>query len=455
MASATRSRCCGPDTRRAFPAPVWFGASKRGKPEDQPAKTAGYATVIPSPLRRSPAWIALACGAVIVTIAMGIRQGFGLFMRPVELDLGVGRESFGLAMAVQNLIFGLAQPFIGALADRYGPGRVAAGGGLLYAVGLALAASVSSALGLTVTLGFLVGFAMTGVTFVVVLGAVVPLMPPGRRGAAAGIVTAGGSVGQFLLVPATQIAVDELGWRGALLAAAGLAVLMVPLALGIARRAASGAVRTTATPEEIPLSIALRQAAAHRGYWLLNAGFFVCGFHIAFVSTHLPAVLTDAGLDAGIGARALALIGLFNILGSYAFGVAADRLRKKYVLSWIYFARAAVMGLFLVSPFTPLTATLFACAIGFLWLGTVPLTSGLVGQIFGVRYLSTLFGVVFMSHQVGAFFGAWGAGFIFAHTGSYDVAWSLSIGLALLAGLLNLPIRDVSLAPRNAQASPA
>ena len=410
-----------------------------------PADCAGSATLIPSPpLRRPAPWIALSCGAVIVTIAMGIRQGFGLFMRPVELDLGVGRESFGLAMAVQNLIFGLAQPFVGALADRYGPGRVAAIGGLLYAAGLALAAVISSALGLTVTLGLLVGLAMTGVTFVVVLGAVVPLMPPGRRGAAAGIVTAGGSVGQFLLVPATQIAVDGLGWRGALLAAAGLAALMLPLALGIARRGTS-AVRASGAPHEIPFGAALRQAAGHRGYWLLNAGFFVCGFHIAFVSTHLPAVLTDAGLDAGVGARALALIGLFNVLGSYAFGVAADRLRKKYVLSWIYFARAAVMALFIVFPLTPLSATLFACAIGFLWLGTVPLTSGLVGQIFGVRYLSTLFGIVFMSHQVGAFFGAWGAGFIFAHTGSYDAAWTLSIGIALLAGLLNLPIRDAPL----------
>ena len=410
-----------------------------------PADCAGSATLIPSPpLRRPTPWIALACGAVIVTIAMGIRQGFGLFMRPVELDLGVGRESFGLAMAVQNLIFGLAQPFVGALADRYGPGRVAAIGGLLYAAGLALAAVISSALGLTVTLGLLVGLAMTGVTFVVVLGAVVPLMPPGRRGAAAGIVTAGGSVGQFLLVPATQIAVDGLGWRGALLAAAGLAALMLPLALGIARRGTS-AVRASGAPHEIPFGAALRQAAGHRGYWLLNAGFFVCGFHIAFVSTHLPAVLTDAGLDAGVGARALALIGLFNVLGSYAFGVAADRLRKKYVLSWIYFARAAVMALFVVFPLTPLSATLFACAIGFLWLGTVPLTSGLVGQIFGVRYLSTLFGIVFMSHQVGAFFGAWGAGFIFAQTGSYDAAWTVSIGIALLAGLLNLPIRDAPL----------
>ncbi|CAO4175831.1 MFS transporter [Methylorubrum populi] len=398
------------------------------------------------PRRPSPL-IALACGAVIVTIAMGIRQAFGLFMRPVELELGVGRESFGLAMAVQNLIFGLVQPFVGALADRYGAGRVAASGGLLYALGLVLAAFASNALGLTLTLGFLVGLALAGVTFVVVLGAVVRLMPPERRGAAAGIVTAGGSVGQFLLVPATQIAVDGLGWRGALLAAAALAALMTPLAIGIVRPAATSVPAASAIGD-LSFGAALRQASTHRGYWLLNAGFFVCGFHIAFVSTHLPAFLADAGLDPGVGARALALVGLFNILGSYAFGVAADRLRKKYVLSWIYAGRALVMALFLAFPITPLSATLFACAMGFLWLGTVPLTSGLVGQIFGVRYLSTLFGIVFMSHQVGAFFGAWGAGFIFAQTGSYDMAWIISIGIALLAGLLNLPIRDVPLARR-------
>jgi len=384
----------------------------------------------------------LACGAAMVTIALGIRQGFGLFMRPMELDLGVGRESFGLAMAVQNLVFGLAQPLAGALADRYGPGRVAAVGGLVYAAGLALAASASSALGVTLTLGFLLGLAMTGTTFVVVLGAVVRLMPLERRGSAAGIVTAGGSLGQFLLVPAAQIALDGFGWRGALLAGAGLAAAMTPLALGLARRPAPAAVQTVPAAPALSLGEALREAAAHPGYWLLNAGFLVCGFHIAFVATHLPAALTDAGLDPAVGARALALIGLFNILGSYAFGVAADRLRKPLVLAGIYAARAGVIVLFLALPVSGSSATLFACAMGFLWLGTVPVTSGVVGQIFGVRYLSTLFGIVFLSHQIGAFLGAWGAGRIYAVTGSYDRAWWLSIGIALLAAGLNLPIQD-------------
>jgi len=311
----------------------------------------------------------LACGAAMVTIALGIRQGFGLFMRPMELDLGVGRESFGLAMAVQNLVFGLAQPLAGALADRYGPGRVAAVGGLVYAAGLALAASASSALGVTLTLGFLLGLAMTGTTFVVVLGAVVRLMPPERRGSAAGIVTAGGSLGQFLLVPVVQIALDGFGWRVALLAGAGLAAAMTPLALGLARRPAPAAAQTVPAASALSLGEALREAAAHPGYWLLNAGFLVCGFHIAFVATHLPAVLTDAGLDPAVGARALALIGLFNILGSYAFGVAADRLRKPLVLAGIYAARAGVIVLFLALPVSGLSATLFACAMGFLCSG--------------------------------------------------------------------------------------
>lgn len=383
--------------------------------------------------------IVLACGAAIVTISMGLRQSFGLYMRPVELELGVSREAFGLAIAVQTLILGLAQPFVGALADRHGSGRVAAAGGVLYALSLALAAMAGSAVGLNLSLGFLAGFAMTGITFVVVLGAVGRAVPPERRGAAIGIATAGGSFGQFLLVPLTQGLIGSFGWRETMLIGALLSLLIVLLARGIAGLPAGGAASTL---RQQSLSEALREASRHPGYWLLNFGFFVCGFHVAFISTHLPAFLADQGLDPAVGARALALIGLFNILGSYVFGLSADKMRKKYVLSGLYFARSAVIIVFLAVPFTPLSATIFACAIGFLWLGTVPLTSGLVSQIFGVRYLATLFGIVFMSHQVGGFFGAWLAGRFFEDTGSYDLAWQVSIGLGLLAGLVNLPIRD-------------
>ncbi|QOG07548.1 MFS transporter [Aureimonas sp. OT7] len=392
-----------------------------------------------SPLGYARPAIVLACGAAIVTISMGLRQSFGLYMRPVELELGVSREAFGLAIAVQTLILGLAQPFVGALADRHGSGRVAAAGGVLYALALALAATAGSAVGLNLSLGFLAGFAMTGITFVVVLGAIGRAVPPQKRGAAVGIATAGGSFGQFLLVPLTQGLIGSFGWRETMLIGALLALLIVLLARGIAGLPAGTAAGTL---RQQSLGEALREASRHPGYWLLNFGFFVCGFHVAFISTHLPAFLADQGLDPAVGARALALIGLFNILGSYVFGLSADKMRKKYVLSGLYFARSAVIVVFLAVPFTPLSATLFACAIGFLWLGTVPLTSGLVSQIFGVRYLATLFGIVFMSHQVGGFFGAWLAGRFFEDTGSYDLAWQVSIGLGLLAGLVNLPIRD-------------
>lgn len=397
----------------------------------------------PSTLAPRNPWIVLFCAATIVTIAMGIRQSSGLFLRPIELDIGVGREAFGLAIAIQNLILGLAQPVVGALADRYGAGRIAALGGLLYAVALVLASMSAGAVGLNLTLGFMVGFAMTGVTFVVAIGAAVRAVPPERRGLATGIVTAGGSFGQFLLVPFSQALIESFGWRDALLIQAALAAILVPLAIGIAGRPKAS------DAANIPVQSfgeALREASGHSGFWLLTAGFFVCGFHVTFIGTHLPAFLSDRGLDPAVGARALALVGLFNIFGSYVFGIMADRWRKKKVLAGIYFARALVMAVFLSVPFTPISATLFACAIGFLWLGTVPLTSGLVAQIFGVRYISMLFGTVFLAHQVGAFLGAWGAGYVFAMTGSYDIVWQISIGVAILAALIHLPIRDAPIA---------
>lgn len=392
--------------------------------------------------------VVIFCAATLVTIAMGIRQSSGLFLRPIELDIGVDRQAFGMAIAIQNLILGVAQPLVGALADRFGAGRIAALGGLLYALGLAWASMIADSLGLSLSLGFLVGFAMTGVTYVIAIGAAVRAVLPERRGFATGIVTAGGSFGQFMLVPIAQGLIDGFGWREAMLIYAGLAALMVPLAIGIAGRpVVSGNV---AAPSQ-SLGQALREASSHSGFWLLTAGFFVCGFHVAFIGTHLPAFLADKGLHPSIGARALALVGLFNILGSYVFGMSADRWRKKNVLALIYLGRAVIMVLFLSMPFTPLSATLFACAMGFLWLGTVPLTSGLVAQIFGVRHMSMLFGIVFMSHQIGSFFGAWGAGYAYTLTGSYDFAWQASIGVAVLAGLLNLPIKDAPM-PRLAGA---
>ena len=388
-------------------------------------------------------WIVIFCAAMIVTLAMGVRQAFGLFLPQMSISLDIGRSDFGLAMAISNLVFGLAQPFVGALADKHGAGRIVVVGTLLYVLGLVGAAWVGTALGLHTTFGLLTGIALAGTTFVVVLGAVGRVVPAERRGLAFGIVTAGGSLGQFLVVPGAQLLLVELGYRLALIGLAGLVAICAVLAIGVAGRSAVGG--ASHSPAQ-SMREALSEAARHRGYWLLNAGFFVCGFHIAFIATHFPAYLNDRGLGLEIGASALALVGLFNIFGSYLFGLSGDFWRRKYVLSGLYSARGVVILLFLAFPLTPFSALAFAGALGFLWLGTVPLTSGLVGQIFGVRYLSTLYGIVFLSHQVGSFFGAWAAGLVFDRTGSYDLAWTASIALAVFAALVHLPIRDAPVA---------
>jgi len=385
-------------------------------------------------------WIVIACAAFIVTLAMGVRQSFGLFLPQMSVDIGISRSDFGLAMALQNLLFGLVQPFVGALADKHGAGRVVLGGALLYALGLIGAALATDAIGLHISFGIFIGMAQSATTFVVVLGAVGRVVSPEKRSSAFGIVTAGGSLGQFLVVPLASMLLGDVGYHQTLWIMAGLVALCGLLAIGVAGRT-DGGPGVTAEAEQTARE-ALREASVHRGFWLLNAGFFVCGFHIAFIATHLPAYLDDKGLGIGIGAQVLALVGLFNILGSYIFGRAGDVLRQKYVLSGLYVARSAVIALFLFLPLTHGSALVFAGAMGFLWLGTVPLTSGIVGRIFGIRYLSMLYGIVFLSHQVGSFFGAWMAGLIFDSTGSYNIAWGISIALGLFAGLVHLPIAD-------------
>ncbi len=384
-------------------------------------------------------WVIFSAAA-IVTIAMGVRQAFGLFLPDMSTDLSIGRSSFGLSLALQNLLFGLAQPFVGALADRHGAGRVVAGGTLLYAAGLIAASLAGSAIGLHLSFGLMVGMALSATTFVVVLGAVGRVVTPERRSMAFGIVTAGGSLGQFLVVPAGQLLIGELGWRMALVALAGLIAVMLALAVGVSGKPQAAGAQAGGGGQT--LRQALGEAAGHRGFWLLNAGFFVCGFHVAFIATHFPAYLTDKGLGLAIGANALALVGLFNIFGSYLFGVWGGRWSKKGLLAALYAARGVVMIAFLVAPLTPVSALLFAAAMGFLWLGTVPLTSGLVGQIFGMRYLSTLYGIVFLGHQLGSFCGAWVAGLMFDWTGSYDSIWVASVALGFIAALVHLPISE-------------
>lgn len=389
-------------------------------------------------------WTVILCAAAIVTLAMGVRQSFGLFLPQMGSALSISRSDFGLALAIQNLVWGLAQPWIGALADRHGAGRVVLAGALLYVVGLIGAASAAGALGVHLTLGFLVGLAMAGVTFTVMLGAVGRVVAPERRGMAFGIVTAGGSLGQFLVVPGAQLLLGELGYRMALIVLAGLVALAAVMAIGVAGK-------PHGATDNGPLQSAgeaLREAAGQRSFWLLTAGFFVCGFHIAFIATHFPAYLVDQGIAPSIGASALALIGLFNIFGSWFFGMSADRYRKHYMLAGLYAARGLVFVAFLALPLTSVTALAFAAGIGFLWLGTVPLTNGLVSQIFGVRHLSMLGGIAFLSHQVGSFFGAWASGYLFDLLGSYDAAWTASIALALMAAIVHLPIRDAPLVRR-------
>lgn len=384
-------------------------------------------------------WIVILCAAMIVTLAMGVRQSFGLFLPQMSMDIGISRSDFGLAMALQNLLFGLVQPFVGALADKHGAGRVVLVGALLYALGLVSAAFATSALGLHISFGLLIGMAQSATTFVVVLGAVGRVVTPEKRSGAFGIVTAGGSLGQFLVVPLASQLLGDIGYHHTLWIMAAMVALCGLLAIGVAGRTDGPGVMAQ---EEQSVREALREASGHRGYWLLNAGFFVCGFHIAFIATHLPAYLNDKGLGIEIGAQVLALVGLFNILGSYVFGRAGDLLRQKYVLSALYTARSGVIALFLFLPLSHASALVFASAMGFLWLGTVPLTSGIVGRIFGIRYLSMLYGIVFLSHQVGSFFGAWMAGLIYDATGSYNVAWGIAIALGLFAGLIHLPIAD-------------
>lgn len=386
---------------------------------------------------RSP-WTVILVGATIVTLAMGVRQSFGLFLPQMGAALDISRSSFGLAIAIQNLVFGLAQPFIGALADKHGAGRIAVGGALLYVAGLVLASLATSAIGIHLSLGLMVGLAMTGITFTVILGVVGRVVPADRRSMAFGIVTAGGSLGQFLVVPAAQALLTEFGYRQALIVLAAAIAMIVVLATGIAGKPPTAA---DAGPAQ-SAGQALREAGGDRNFLLLNLGFFVCGFHVVFIATHFPAYLTDKGIDPAIGATSLALIGLFNIFGSYLFGLAGDRLRKHHVLAGLYAARGVAIAIFLWMPLTPASALVFAGVMGFLWLGTVPLTNGLVVQIYGVRHLSMLGGVVFLSHQIGSFLGAWAAGYFFDQSGNYNAAWTASIILAALAAVIHLPIRD-------------
>ena len=386
----------------------------------------------------------IAAGAVTIFLAMGIRQSFGLFLVPITTDLGIGRESFSLSIALQNLIFGL--PLLAMLSDRIGAKRILLFGAILYGTGLLFLSLVSNSIGLHLTIGIAIGLAQSAVGYVVILGAVAQVVPSSRRSAAFGMVTAAGSLGMFAMVPLAQWLLSTTGWQEAVTV---LALTMVIIALSSMLLPTK---RDERTEDATSLSWALRNASRHPSYWLLTIGFFVCGFHVSFVATHLPAFLTDKGLAPTVGATSLSLIGLFNLFGSFLFGWLGDRYSKKILLSTIYFFRTIVMALFVLLPLTPTSALIFGAVIGLLWLATVPLTSGIVGQIFGTRYLSSLYGIVFLSHQIGAFLGVWLGGRAFDLTGSYSPVWLVSILLGLIAMGLHLPIDERSINHRPAKA---
>jgi predicted MFS family arabinose efflux permease len=388
------------------------------------------------------AWIVLLSGAAIIAISMGARQTFGLFLAPIAGDLSVTREVFGLAIAIQNLMWGVAQPFAGAVADKFGAGRVIVVGGLAYVAGLLLTTVSTDATGLYLSLGVLIGVGLSGTTFAVVLGAVGRVVAEEKRSMALGLTTAGGSLGMFVFVPAGQAVLSSFGWIAALAMLAATAALMPMLAAGVAGRPERRQADQLSGISDPSLGDALVLARQHNGYWLLNAGFLVCGFQLAFIATHLPAFLADQRTSPMTAALALALIGFFNVVGTYLWGVLGGRYRKKYLLSTLYLARSAVITLFLLLPITDFSVLAFGAVIGLLWLGTVPLTSGLVVQIFGPRYLGTLFGVVFLSHQIGSFLGAWLGGYVYDSTGSYDSVWLAGIALGIAAALLHWPIAD-------------
>ena len=393
---------------------------------------------------RNSGWVLLG-SALILALSLGVRHGFGLFLPPMSAQFGWGREVFAFAIALQNLIWGLAQPFTGALADRFGAAKVVIVGGLLYAVGLLLMGLSDSPLSLSLSAGLLIGIGLSGTSFSVILGVVGRALPPQNRSMGMGIASAAGSFGQFAMLPGTLGLIGWLGWSAALLVLGLLVALIVPLVSMLKDRP------LPKLGGEQTLKEALHEACSHSGFWLLAFGFFVCGFQVVFIGIHLPAYLVDQHLPATVGTTVLALIGLFNIFGTYTAGWLGGRMSKPRLLTGLYLARAVVIVLFLWAPITQFSAYVFGMVMGFLWLSTVPLTNGTVATMFGVRNLSMLGGIVFLFHQLGAFLGGWLGGVVYDQTGSYDLIWQVSIGLSLLAAALNVPVRERPVARLQAQ----
>jgi MFS family permease len=380
----------------------------------------------------------LICGGIILTLSLGTRHTFGLYLQPMTIDLGWSRETFAIAIAIQNLVYGFATPLTGMIAEKWGTARVLIAGALLYALGVALMAYSTTGPEFVLSAGLLVGIGLSCTGFSPVFGVVARAFPPEKRTLALGVASSAGSFGQFLMLPYGQTLITHIGWLNALLICAATVMLILPLSRALMedKKAQAHIGGKQSIPE------ALREAVGHGGYLLLCSGYFVCGFQIMFISVHFPAYLVDQRMTPETGMAALALIGLFNIFGTFVWAWLGHRYTKKYVLSVLYITRAVAVAIFIALPLTPFSVYLFASVIGFLWLGTVPVTSGLIAQVFGVKYLSTLTGIAFLFHQVGSFLGVWIGGYLFDATGSYGLMWILTIGLGVLAALINLPIND-------------
>ena len=381
----------------------------------------------------------LICGAAVVTLSMGIRHGFGLWLQPITQAQGWTRETFAFAIAIQNLSWGVCGIFAGMLADKLGAFKVLLGGAVLYSLGLAGMALSPTGYLFTLTAGVLIGAAQAGTTYAVIYGIIGRNISADKRSWAMGVAAAAGSFGQFLMVPIESFLINNIGWQQALLVLAGAVLLIMPLAFGL-REGGFAAGQTLKRDQTIVQ--ALREAFKYPSFQLLMAGYFVCGFQVVFIGVHMPSYLKDKGLSPQVAGYALALIGLFNVFGTYAAGTLGQRMAKKNILVFIYFARAVVITIFIAAPLTPLSVYIFSSVMGLLWLSTVPPTNAAVAQIFGVAHLSMLGGFVFFSHQIGSFLGVWLGGVLYDKTGSYDIVWYITIALGIFAGLINLPVRE-------------
>jgi MFS family permease len=388
----------------------------------------------------------LICGAAIVTLAMGIRHGFGLWLQPITSQYGWTRENFAFAIAIQNLAWGITGIAAGMLADKFGAFKVIIGGALLYALGLFGMAYATTPFLFALSAGVLIGAAQAGTTYAVIYGVIGRNVPAEKRSWAMGVAAAAGSFGQFLMVPTEGFLISSFGWQQALVMLGFATLLMIPLSFGLREQAFTNG--SVPAKRDQTIMEALREAFKYPSFQLLMAGYFVCGFQVVFIGVHLPSYLKDKGLSPQVASYALALVGLFNVFGTYIAGTLGQTMAKRKILSFIYFARAVSVTVFLVAPLTPMSVYIFASVMGLLWLSTVPPTNALVAQIFGIQHLSMLSGFVFFSHQIGSFLGAWMGAVIFDANKSYDVMWYIIIALGVFGGLINLPVKETAV-PRS------